>query len=165
MSVFGGSAWSWNDTRGEWFLHQFYSQQPDLNLRNHRVVQALKSVLRFWLDAGVDGFRVDAVPHFFEDDQFRDEDVVEGKPVDSYDSVKHNRTYNLQPETSDLLRQFRHVLDEYPGQRYERPHEYTGWRSIIYPPLGSSTCEPPSRFVKFDLQAPAPTQRGQLQFG
>ncbi len=64
--MFGGSAWQWSEKRGEFYLHQFYKEQPDMNLRNPAVKEELKSVLRFWLDLGVDGFRIDAVPHFFE---------------------------------------------------------------------------------------------------
>ena len=55
-----------NEARGEYYLHQFYSEQPDLNLRNPKVVAQLKEVLAFWLDLGVDGFRIDAAAHFFE---------------------------------------------------------------------------------------------------
>jgi glycosidase len=70
-SVFGGSAWTWNEKRGEFFLHQFYPEQPDLNLSNQKVVDLLKEILQFWLDLGVDGFRIDAVAHFFECEFFR----------------------------------------------------------------------------------------------
>ena len=111
MSVFGGSAWTLNETRGEYYLHQFYKEQPDLNLRNIEVVAELEKILNFWLDHGVDGFRIDAVPHFFEDPLFRDDTVVPGKAKGSYDSVQHDRTYNLQPDTNQLLNRFRQVLD------------------------------------------------------
>ena len=99
--------------RKEYFLHQFYKEQPDLNLRNENVRQELKTILRFWLDMGVAGFRIDAVPHFFEDENFLDEKPLPGKPIDSYDSVTRQYTYNLQPEVNELLREFRYVLDEY----------------------------------------------------
>ena len=56
-SVFGGSAWQLNSLRNEFYLHQFYKEQPDLNLRNMDVREELKNVLRFWLDLGVAGFR------------------------------------------------------------------------------------------------------------
>ena len=56
-SVFGGSAWQFNSLRNEFYLHQFYKEQPDLNLRNVDVREELKNVLRFWLDLGVAGFR------------------------------------------------------------------------------------------------------------
>jgi glycosidase len=65
-SVFGGSAWEYNEKRGEFYLHQFYPSQPDLNLDNPKVVSMLKEAMAFWLDLGVDGFRIDAAGHFFE---------------------------------------------------------------------------------------------------
>ena len=114
-SVFGGPAWTWHDQRQEWYLHQFYSQQPDLNLRNPIVVNELKEVLNFWMKLGVDGFRVDAVPHFFEDPDLKNEELVVGQPEDSYASVDHSQTYNLQPETCNLLKDFRSVLNKFDG--------------------------------------------------
>ena len=87
ISVFGGSAWQYNETRKEYYLHQFYKEQPDLNLRNPLVVEELKNVLRFWLNLGVSGFRIDAVPHFFEDERFLDENIVPDKSPGSYESV------------------------------------------------------------------------------
>ena len=65
--MFGGSAWTKvGSPRNEWYLHQFYREQPDLNLRNKDVVKELKEIMKYWLDLGVDGFRVDSVAHFFE---------------------------------------------------------------------------------------------------
>ena len=120
-------------------MHQFYKEQPDLNLRNPIVRNELKNVLEFWLDLGVAGFRIDAVPHFFEDERFLDEDVVDGKEPESYDSVTRKYSYNLQPEVNDLLNEFREVLDKYSEadgiDRYVRKRislffsEY--WVSII----------------------------------
>ena len=68
--MFGGSAWQWDDVRKEYYLHQFYKEQPDLNLRNKDVRKELKETLKFWLNMGVAGFRIDAVPHFFEDERY-----------------------------------------------------------------------------------------------
>eukprot|EP00093_Oithona_nana_P000317 00317.XXX_1223_120_1 [CDS] Oithona nana genome sequencing. len=113
MSVFGGSAWSYNEIRQEFYLHQFYKEQPDLNLRNALVVSELQKVLRFWLDLGVAGFRIDAVPHFFEDERFLDEKVVPDKLPNTYESVTRDYTYNLQPDINELLKKFRDVLNEY----------------------------------------------------
>jgi alpha-glucosidase len=66
VSVFGGSAWEWDEGRGSHYLHQFYKEQPDLNLRNTNVRREMNDILRFWLDMGVSGIRIDAAPHFFE---------------------------------------------------------------------------------------------------
>ena len=69
--------------------------------------------MKFWLDIGVSGFRIDAVPHFFENEKFIDEEIVEGIDPEKYDSVTRKFTYNLQPEVNDLLLEFHEVLNEY----------------------------------------------------
>jgi glycosidase len=61
QAVFGTRAWTWNEQRQQYYLHQFAAGQPDLNYRNSKVVQAMKDVLLFWMDKGADGFRIDAV--------------------------------------------------------------------------------------------------------
>merc|ERR1719376_478866 len=109
-SVFGGSAWTLNAERGQYYLHQFYKEQPDLNLKNPEVVKRMKDVLKFWLDLGVDGFRVDSVAHFFENMEAGDEGAGSGSG-DAYDSVDHKHTFDL-PESVQLLKEFRAVLDE-----------------------------------------------------
>jgi len=83
---------------------------PDLNVRNPKVIQELKDILRFWLDLGVDGFRMDAVAHLFEAEDFGNEDIPRGtnRP---YADFEHPKTYNL-PEVVDLLKEFRKVLDD-----------------------------------------------------
>jgi alpha-glucosidase len=60
-SVFGGSAWTWSDKRQQFYLHQFSAQQPDLNYRNTKVVEEMKNVMKYYMDKGVAGFRLDAV--------------------------------------------------------------------------------------------------------
>ncbi|HUP30425.1 MAG TPA: alpha-amylase family glycosyl hydrolase, partial [Usitatibacter sp.] len=72
LSVFGGSAWQWDEATGQYYYHAFLPEQPDLNWRNPEVVEAMLGVLRFWLDRGVDGFRVDVLWHLVKDDEFRD---------------------------------------------------------------------------------------------
>lgn len=67
-SIFRGSAWQWHDSVQAYYLHQFLSEQPDLNFRNEDVVEEMKEILRFWLREGVDGFRVDAIPHLVRGD-------------------------------------------------------------------------------------------------
>lgn len=118
MSVFRGSAWQWHDTRKEYYLHQFLSKQPDLNYRNPKVRAAMSEVLRFWLRRGVAGFRIDAVPFAFEiapdasgnwPDEPRNDWVID---PDDYNFVKHIYTVD-QPETLDLVYEWRRVLDEF----------------------------------------------------
>ena len=71
-SVFGGSGWEWDEATGQYYYHAFLKEQPDLNWRNPEVVAAMHDAMRFWLDRGVDGFRVDVIWHLIKDDQFRD---------------------------------------------------------------------------------------------
>ena len=67
MSNFGGSAWSFDEATGQYYYHAFLREQPDLNWRNPAVREAMYNVLRFWLDRGVDGFRVDVIWHLIKD--------------------------------------------------------------------------------------------------
>ncbi len=75
MSAFGGSAWEWDQTTGQYFLHIFLKEQPDLNWRNPEVETAMMDVMRFWLERGVDGLRLDAVQNILKDELFRDNPV------------------------------------------------------------------------------------------
>ncbi len=72
LSVFGGSAWEWDPKTRQYYYHAFLKEQPDLNWRNPEVEKAMLDIMRFWLDKGVDGFRVDAMWHMVKDLQLRD---------------------------------------------------------------------------------------------
>ncbi len=105
-SVFGGSAWQFDPTTEQYYLHQFYVQQPDLNWRNPQVEAAMLDVERFWLKRGASGFRLDAVDRLFEDPEFRDNPVnADGDPNEVY-------THNL-PELHNVLLALRKVADNY----------------------------------------------------
>ncbi|XP_011178629.1 maltase 2 isoform X2 [Zeugodacus cucurbitae] len=116
QSVFYGSAWTWNEKRNQYYLHQFTPAQPDLNFRNPKVVEAMDEILHFWLDKGINGFRVDAVNHLFEDAKLRDEPLT-GKTDDklSYDYTKHIYTKDM-PEVLDMLQHWRKLLDDYTAK-------------------------------------------------
>jgi len=73
ISVFSGSAWTYDNSTGQYYLHQFSEFQPDLNYYNPEVISAMEDVVKFWLNMGVDGFRIDAVKHLLEDPQLEDE--------------------------------------------------------------------------------------------
>jgi alpha-glucosidase len=73
LSAFGGSAWTLDEERGRYYLHSFYPEQPDLDWRNPEVVEAMHGVLRFWLERGVDGFRIDAIDRLLKDPELRDD--------------------------------------------------------------------------------------------
>ncbi|XP_055599787.1 maltase A1-like [Uranotaenia lowii] len=118
VSLFRGSAWQWSDKRNEFYLHQFSKKQPDLNYRNPKVVEQMKNVMRFWLDRGVDGYRIDAVPTLFEIEQ--DEQVnyldepLSGNTNDPDDPGYTIHIYTQdRNETLDMVYQWRAVLDEF----------------------------------------------------
>jgi alpha-glucosidase len=73
LAAFGGSAWTYHEPRGRWYLHSFYPEQPDLDWRNPEVVAAMQGVIRFWLERGVDGYRIDAIDRLLKDPQLRDD--------------------------------------------------------------------------------------------
>jgi glycosidase len=73
VAAFGGSSWTFDESRGQWYLHSFYPEQPDLDWRNPELVAAMGDVIRFWLDRGADGYRVDAIDHLMKDPELRDD--------------------------------------------------------------------------------------------
>ena len=118
LSVFGGSAWAWDGRREQYYLHNFLTSQPDLNLHNLAVQDALLDVARFWLDRGVDGFRLDTINFYFHDPELRDNPPL--PPEARNDSIAPRvNPYNHQdhlydknrPENLAFLRRFRTVLD------------------------------------------------------
>ncbi|HEY0794752.1 MAG TPA: alpha-amylase family glycosyl hydrolase [Acidisarcina sp.] len=114
-SQFGGSAWELDPTTGQYYLHSFLKEQPDLNWRNHEVCKAMFDVLRFWLDRGVDGFRVDVMWLLIKDDQFRDNPPNPGYQPGAPDNQKLLSVYNSnRPETLEIVKEMRALLDTYP---------------------------------------------------
>lgn len=118
ISVFRNSAWQWHEGRGQYYLHQFLKEQPDLNYREPKVVEAMKDVLRLWLGRGVSGFRIDAVPYLFEilpDANGNYIDEPESGECTDFNNpcyLKHMYTQN-QDETFDMAYQWRAVMDEH----------------------------------------------------
>jgi alpha-glucosidase len=100
-----GRAWTFEAASGQWYLHSFLPQQPDLDWDNPAVEAAMHDVLRFWCERGVDGFRIDVVQKIAKDPQLRDE--VPGEPVPYED---------WQPTIHERLRRLRRVVDEYPDR-------------------------------------------------
>lgn len=116
VQAFRGSAWEWNAKRQQYYLHQFHYKQPDLNYRNQKVVDEMKNVMRFWLELGIDGFRIDAVQWLFEHEEFLDEPLSNNSQDPLMpDYLDHVYTQNL-PETVDMVYQWRAVMDEYKQQ-------------------------------------------------
>ncbi|RCK77175.1 MAG: Maltodextrin glucosidase [Anaerolineae bacterium] len=111
QSVFGGSAWEWDEATQQYYYHMFLPQQPDLNWRNPAVREALYDVMRFWLERGVDGFRLDVVNAYFKDALFRDNPPRFG--LRGYDRQKHLYDKD-QPELLEVYAEMRQLLDSYP---------------------------------------------------
>jgi glycosidase len=107
-SVFGGPAWTYVETRQAWYLHQFLPQQPDLNFRCPQVKSEFSEIFKFWLDTKkVDGFRVDALKHLFESNNFKSEPLKSSSIQEkTYDDLDHIYTAN-QRETFELLAEWR----------------------------------------------------------
>jgi len=114
LSWFGHSAWKFDARTGQFYYHHFYPEQPDLNWRNPEVRKAMYNVLRFWLDRGVSGFRLDAVSRLFEDLDLQDDPFLPGRNAYGDPNIQHLHTDNL-PEVHDVLKEMRQVVDEYPG--------------------------------------------------
>ncbi|MGB5864322.1 MAG: alpha-glucosidase family protein [Sulfitobacter sp.] len=122
LSIFGGPAWHWDPRREQYYLHNFLSSQPDLNLHTPAVQEAVLDATRFWLDRGVDGFRLDTINFYFADKQLRDNPALPPEKrnaniapsVNPYNHQEHVYSKN-QPENLGFLRRFRTLLDEYPG--------------------------------------------------
>jgi alpha-glucosidase len=113
-SRFGGSAWTWCEAREQFYCHTFLTEQPDLNWRNDEVRQAFADVMRFWLERGVDGFRVDASAVLIKDDLLRDNppkpDATDKTPPPQRDTPVFN---DDRPEAMSCIEMMRQVLDEY----------------------------------------------------
>jgi alpha-glucosidase len=109
-AVFGGPAWTRDEDTGRWFLHSFYPEQPDLDWRNPEVRNAMADVVRFWLDRGVDGFRIDAIERLIKDDRLRDDPPAStpyALPLPSeYAQLDHLYSRN-RPEIGEALSSLR----------------------------------------------------------
>jgi alpha-glucosidase len=116
ISLFGGSAWQWDPARKQYYYHEFYVQQPDLNWRNPQVRKAMYDVERYWIHRGAAGFRLDAITSLFEDPKLANEAYVRdenGKiEINAYGDkeVDRSKTDNL-PEVNGVLKQLRQVAD------------------------------------------------------
>jgi alpha-glucosidase len=118
-AVFGGRAWEWNPSRGQYYMHNFLAQQPDLNYHNPAVQDAVLDVLRFWLERGVDGFRLDAINYSFHDAQLRNNPAARRPKhlpyaVNPYDMQEH-RYSKSQPEILPFLKRVRSLMNKFPN--------------------------------------------------
>ncbi|SIT17361.1 alpha-glucosidase [Roseivivax lentus] len=149
LSIFGGSAWQWDPTRCQYYLHNFLTEQPDLNFHEPEVQNALMDVATFWLDRGVDGFRLDTINFYVHDAQLRDNpplpeaerNPITAPAVNPY--TWQNHLYDkTQPENLAFLRKLRALMNKYNAaavgevgddQRgLEILGEYTGGSDLIH---------------------------------
>jgi alpha-glucosidase len=122
LSIFGGPAWEWDTTRCQYYMHNFLTSQPDLNFHNSEVQDALLGVTQFWLDRGVDGFRLDTINFYFHDKDLRDNPALPedqrnstiAPEVNPYNHQEHLYDKN-RPENLVFLQRFRALLDRYPA--------------------------------------------------
>ncbi len=117
QSVFGGAAWTWDARRGQYYLHNFLPQQPDLNVHNPDVQDAIMQTQKFWLDRGVDGIRLDAVNFMMHDLKMRDNPPVKtglGKRTRPFD-FQHHYFNQSHPAIVAFLERLRAQADSYPS--------------------------------------------------
>ncbi len=128
-STFGGSAWTYDSTTSEYYYHFFYKEQPDLNWNNPEVKRAMFDMVRFWLDLGVDGFRLDAIGTIYEDETYPDQPVSmtledlyrkQREVKTPKDQAEVNKNFELifqyqhdQPGVHELMKELRAVVNEY----------------------------------------------------
>ena len=142
QSIFGGPAWTFHTGRSQYYMHSFLKEQPELNYHNPEVRKTIFDIARFWLDKGVDGFRLDAVNHCFCDDHLRDNpgavsDHNEGVQFDGLwpYSMQQHIYDKSRPEMIAFIEELRALTDEYEGRyligeigddhAFQRAAEYT----------------------------------------
>jgi len=114
QALFGHSAWKWDPTTNQYYYHFFYEEQPDLNWRNPEVKRAMFDVVKFWLDRGVSGFRLDAINTLYEDPKLTDNPVKPGKNAYGDPNMDDINNYLLLPEIHAVLKELRKEVDTYP---------------------------------------------------
>lgn len=123
QSIFGGAAWTFETRREQYYLHNFLQEQPDLNFHNPAVQDQILSECRFWLERGVDGFRLDTVNFYFHDKELRNNPPRAGVSTEYASQFEKPDPYSMQthiydksqPENFEFLQRLRALMDEYPG--------------------------------------------------
>jgi alpha-glucosidase len=120
MIVEDASVWTWHETRKQFYLAQFIKNLPDLNFRNKKVHEEMKNILKYWIELGIDGIRVDALKHVYESENLEDEPIIDSNLVINYSNLDHIYTTD-QDEIYDLIKEWRLLLDEFKqNDRYTR---------------------------------------------
>ncbi len=122
LAIFGGGAWQWDATRCQYYLHNFLDSQPDLNYHSPALRQQILKEVKFWLDKGVDGFRLDAINYCFHDQALRDNPPKSledrqgrGFRPDNPYAAQYHYYNNDRPENIAFLEELRALIDQYPG--------------------------------------------------
>ena len=155
LSFFGGPAWTFDEQSGQYYLHQFVTQQPELNYRHPEVLPAMLDVMRFWLDKGVDGFRVDVIWLMLKDEQFRNEPPnPDWDGINPHGSLQHIYTQDVDG-IHDIIRQMRAVLDEYDermmvGEIYLPNETLVTYYGRFHPDGTNDECHMPFNFQLID---------------
>jgi alpha-glucosidase len=161
LSIFGGPAWEWDGVRMQYYMHNFLTSQPDLNFHSAEVQDALLDTVKFWLERGVDGFRLDTVNFYFHDKLLRDNPPlvkVEGATSADAPDVNpygfQNHLYDkTQPENIGFLKRFRALLDQYPD-RTSVGEVGDGYRSLETVAAYTSNNDKLHMCYTFDLLSP-----------
>ena len=114
LSVFGGSAWEWDTRREQYYLHNFLKSQPDFNFHNKDVQKWLLSTVKFWLEKGVDGFRLDTANYYFHDKKLRNNPAIKLRASEKNPYYFQNLKYSInQKDNFEFLKKLRKLTDEY----------------------------------------------------
>lgn len=131
ISIFGGSAWEYREERDAYYYHQYAVEQPDLNYYDENVEREIMEVLKFWLDKGIDGVRIDAVPRLCESQTFADE------PLSGLTDDPNKFTYTIkiytrdQPRTYEIVKGWSKLLAEYKGDKVMMIEAYTDLKHTL----------------------------------
>jgi alpha-glucosidase len=158
LSTFGGSAWCWDAHTKQYYYHAYLQEQPDLNWRNPEVQEAMHQVMRFWLNLGVDGFRVDVIWHLIKDDQFRSNPPNPHYRQGDWPHRQLLATYTTdRPEVHDVIAGLRAVMDHYDDRLMIGEIYLPIERLVTYYGTAGQGCHLPFNFQLIEVPWHAPT--------
>jgi alpha-glucosidase len=158
LSNFGGSAWAWDALTAQYYYHAYLQEQPDLNWRNPLVQHAMHDVMRFWLDRGVDGFRVDVIWHLIKDENFRPNPPNPAYRPGEWPYRQLLATYTTdRPEVHDVIGGMRAVMDQYDDRLLIGEIYLPLERLVTYYGTAGGGCHLPFNFQLIEVPWHAPT--------
>lgn len=164
LSTFGGSAWEFDANTGQYYYHAYLKQQPDLNWRNPDVRHAMHEVMRFWLDRGVDGFRIDVIWHLIKDDQFRANPPNPHYRAGEWPYRQLLATYTTdRPEVHHIIAGMRAVMDDYSDRLMIGEVYLPVERLVTYYGTGGDGCHLPFNFQLIEERWHAATIASAVQ--